>query len=250
MSYIVNKDARDYLKEFEDDSIALVLTDPPYIISRESGFKNVGKNGVERFAIDIDFGMWDNTTLTEHTSMLIEVFAECFRVLRPGGIIIVWYDLWKLGLLQKILLTSSKNSFRMFRFIEWVKTNPVPINSKNLYLTNAREVAIVAVKGTKPKFYSEYHNGIFEYPIHRDGTKRIHPTQKSLALMEELITLHTDKGDTVLDPFSGSGTTVLAAYLTERIGKGCELDKAYATKANSRLINHIGNITDKPVWDY
>ena len=123
----------------------------------------------------------------------------------------------------------------MLRYIEWIKTNPVPINSKRFYLTNAREVAIVGVKGAKPTFNSEYHNGVFKYPIHRDGGKRIHPTQKPLSLMKELITIHTNTNDVVIDPFCGSSTTLVACYATGRKGLGSEVLEKYYTKSETRL---------------
>ena len=52
------KDFRDFLKSVEGNSVDLLLTDPPYAISRETGFKEV-KNGVKRFAVSMDFGEWD-----------------------------------------------------------------------------------------------------------------------------------------------------------------------------------------------
>ena len=90
----------------------------------------------------------------------------------------------------------SENKFKQLRFIEWIKTNPVPVNSKINYLTNSREVAISAVKGGKPTFHSEYDNGIYREAIYQGKKKKIgsktykercHPTQKSLNLFESLI---------------------------------------------------------------
>ncbi|MEP0813636.1 MAG: site-specific DNA-methyltransferase [bacterium] len=152
------------------------------------------------------------------------------RQFKPGGIIIVFYDLWKLESLARLL---THLGFRMLRFLEWLKTNPVPINSKRFYLSNAREVAIAAVKGSNPIFNAEYHNGLFTMPIHRE--KRIHPTQKPLALMKQLIEIHTDPGDIVLDPFAGSATTLLASIQLDRRAIGCELNPEYYSAALQRL---------------
>jgi site-specific DNA-methyltransferase (adenine-specific) len=151
--------------------------------------------------------------------------------LRKGGTIICFYDIWKITNLQKYLEDAK---FSQPRFIEWVKTNPVPINSKVNYLTNAREIAITAVKGGKPVFHSEYDKGIYEYPICHDKG-RFHPTQKPLALIEELIDKHTNQGDLVLDCFLGSGTIALASYNMGRNFIGCELSKEYFDKSVIRL---------------
>ena len=115
------------------------------------------------------------------------------------------------------------------RFIEWVKTNPVPINSKVNYLTNAREIAITAVKKNKPTFNGEYDNGIYYFPIERSNL-RFHPTQKSIKLFEELIKKHSNENDVVLDCFLGGGTTAYAAKNTKRKFIGCEIDKKYFKK--------------------
>ena len=117
---------------------------------------------------------------------------------------------------------------------EWLKTNPVPINSKINYLTNSREIALVGVKGSKPTFNSSYDNGLYEYPICRDKG-RFHPTQKPIKLIEELILKHSNEGDLVLDCFSGSGTTAVACMNTGRTFLGCELDKEYYNKSLKRI---------------
>jgi len=116
--------------------------------------------------------------------------------------------------------------FKQLRFIEWVKTNPVPVNSKINYLTNSREVAITAVKGGKPTFNSKYDKGIYEFPI-QNGKGRFHPTQKSIPLFEELIKKHSNEGDIVLDTFLGGGTTAIACKNTQRKFIGCEINKNY-----------------------
>jgi DNA modification methylase len=124
--------------------------------------------------------------------------------------------------------------FKQLRFIEWVKTNPVPINSKINYLTNSREIALTAIKGSKPTFHSQYDKGIYEFGIcHERG--RFHPTQKPLNLLQALITKHSNEGDTVLDCFAGSASCAVACYNTGRNFMGCELDETYYTKATERI---------------
>ena len=144
---------------------------------------------------------------------------------------ICFYDLWKLTILKGYF---EEAHFRQLRFIEWIKTNPMPINGKINYLTNSREIAVVGVKKSKPVFHSEYDNGVYSYPICRDKG-RFHPTQKPIALMEDLITKHSNKGDLILDCFAGSASTAIAAYNLDRDFVGCELSKEYYDKSILRL---------------
>lgn len=176
----------------------------------------------------MDFGDWDNGF-----SGLDIVIKECYRVLKNGGTMICFYDLWKLTTLKEYFESAK---FKQIRFIEWIKTNPVPLNSKINYLTNSREIAILGVKGSKPTFHSEYDNGIYNYPICHDKG-RFHPTQKPVILMEELIKKHSNEGDLILDCFSGSASTAVAAYNQNRDFIGCELSKEYYDKSISRLHN-------------
>lgn len=175
-----------------------MLIDPPYEVSRKTNFNAGEKTGrdTDRFRLSMDFGTWDRNAFPINM-----VIKECYRVLKNGGTIICFYDLWKVSVLRK---SFEENNFRQIRFVEWIKTNPVPINSKLNYLTNAREIALTAVKGSKPIFHSEYDNGIYRYPVcHEKG--RFHPTQKPLELIISLILKHSDENALVLDCFSGSG---------------------------------------------
>ena len=123
----------------------------------------------------------------------------------------------------------ERNKFKQIRLIEWIKTNPQPLNSKINYLTNCREIALIGVKGSRPTFNSKYDNGIYYYPI-QGGKNKIHPTQKSLRLFEELIRKHSNENDTILDTFLGSGTTALASKNMKRNFKGCEISAEYYAK--------------------
>lgn len=198
-----NCDCFDLLKTIPDKSVSMVLIDPPYEVSRQTNFQSGAGTGkdTDRFRISMMFGDWDKIT------GLSDVIQECYRVLKDGGTIICFCDVWKTTTLKGYF---DQAKFKQIRFIEWLKTNPVPINSKVNYLTNAREVAIVGIKKSNPTFNSEYDNGIYRFPIcHEKG--RFHPTQKPLALIESLILKHSNEGDLICDCFSGSGTTAVAA---------------------------------------
>ena len=222
---IKTSDYARFLSELEDQSVDLILTDPPYTISRKTGFKHIGPRSVERFAVDMDFGAWD------HAQIDLNILAEqALRVLRRGGTAIIFYDLWKMSYLAD---SMNNAGFKQLRFIEWVKKNPVPLNSKRNYLTNSREIAVSGVRTGKPTFHSEYDNGIYSYPIPNNG-KRHHPTQKPMSLFRELVEKHSNEGDLVVDPFLGSGTTAIAALSLSRRFSGCDIDGNYVEIARER----------------
>lgn len=224
----LNEDCFTFLKTIPNKSINLILIDPPYEISRPTNFQSGEETGrdTDRFRISMDFGEWD-----KNFTGLNEVIKEGYRILKDGGTFICFYDLWKITPLKEMF---EKNKYKQIRYIEWLKTNPVPINSKINYLTNAREIAVSAIKVSKPTFNSSYDNGLYQYSICQDKG-RFHPTQKPLAFMEELIKKHSNEGDIVLDCFAGSCTTGVAALKTNRSFLGCEIDKEYYNKSLERL---------------
>jgi DNA modification methylase len=262
---IQNVDGFDYLKTIANGSVDLVLTDPPYIISRESGMNahynavkqneenhvdfvkteaewesykaenaiadDTGKDNYmkygtiygKKYCVKTDYGEWDaNFTM----DILDQIIGEYYKKLRKGGTLIMFFDLWKISALKDLL---EKHKFKQIRMIEWIKTNPQPLNSKVNYLTNCREIALVGVKGGSPTFHSSYDNGIYMFPL-QGGKHRFHPTQKSLALFEELIKKHSNENDVVLDTFLGGGTTAIACKNTNRQFRGCEISKEYVDK--------------------
>lgn len=214
----------------------LILTDPPYAISKKTGFKNLGKKSIKRFAVSMDFGKWDKKEIN-----LKDFSKLSFKALRKGGTIICFYDLWKITRVQEAFISAG---FGMIRLIIWEKTNPVPLNSHSIYLSNSREVAVLGIKDGKPTFNSKYDNGIYNLPIHRD--KRIHPTQKPVKLMEALIKKHTRANDLVIDPFLGSGSTAIASIKLKRRFIGCDIDCNYVKKAKKRIEQELNK--ESPVF--
>ena len=276
----LHKEGLEYLSSLPDESVDLVLTDPPYITSRDSGmdkwmdhvaeqdlsgtnlkteteweaysngmdwaqFTKSGSNPLKidtlkanylkygsvygkKYAVRTNYGKWDSEFTMEDLQLFINHF---YRVLKPGGTCIVFFDLWKITPLKEQLEGAK---FKQIRFVEWIKTNPQPINSKVNYLTNCREIALLGIKKSKPTFNSSYDNAIYKFPI-QGGKDRFHPTQKNTKLFEELIKKHSNEGDVVLDPFLGSGTTAIAAINTDRNFLGCEMEQEYFEKAKSRI---------------
>ena len=270
---VENKEGIKFLTELPNNSVDLILTDPPYLISKDSGMNKFvkevaqleesGKNkkteeeweqfkqekaytddtykenyikygntSGKKYGYKTEFGEWDKEFTLENLQDFIQLF---YRKLKKGGTCIIFFDLWKIETLKKLMeqIRETKQGnwigFKQIRFVEWIKTNPVPLNQSTNYLTNSREIALLGVKGGKPTFNSKYDKGIYEFPI-QQGKNRFHPTQKSLPLFEELIKKHSNEGDLVVDPFLGGGTTALACKNTKRNFKGCEIDKKFYDK--------------------
>ena len=266
---IKNMDGIAYLGTIDNNSVDLILTDPPYITSSDTGMgdlhkqieenkakgiefvkteeewesvkdKYIGKKNMseetmklnylkygsiygKKYSVQTDYGDWDKQFTMEK---LDEFIKNYYQKLKKGGTLIIFFDIWKITPLKEIM---ERHKFKQIRFIEWIKTNPQPLNSSINYLTNSREIALLGVKGGKPTFNSKYDNGIYQFPI-QGGKNRFHPTQKSLLLFEELIKKHSNECDVILDTFLGSGTTALACKNTNRKFKGCELSKEYYDK--------------------
>jgi site-specific DNA-methyltransferase (adenine-specific) len=224
-------DCFEILPTIKNDSVDLILTDPPYLISRESNFKKVSKHTPEdlktKYNISIDFGEWDNTDLD--WSLL---FKEYSRILKKGGTLIMFWDIWKATTIKSL---ADSVKFKQSRIGAWIKTNPVPINSKLNYLSNATEYFFTFVKGSKPTFNSEYDKGFYSYPICHGKERLNHPTQKPLQLIKDLILKHSNEGEIVLDNFAGSFTTGQAAIETSRYFIGIEKDAMYFGLGEERL---------------
>ena len=267
MSLILGNSLDKIKDKIENKSIDLILTDPPYIISRDSGMdqfhkfvqnkeefvktekdwleyklKNPSNYSVsqednflrygtiygDKYAVKTKFGSWDD----EFTLDILDEYVKLFyEKLVDGGTCIIFFDMWKLSYLKEIM---EKHKFKQIRFLEWIKTNPQPRNSKINYLTNCREIALLGIKKSNPTFNSEYDNAIYEYPF-PSGKGRIHPTQKSLPLFKDLVTKHSNENDVVWDPFMGSGTTCVAAKETDRKYIGIERDEKYYQSAKKRI---------------
>ena len=224
-------DYSDLLRGLDAGSVDLMLTDPPYTISRDTGFAHKGESSVDRLAVSMDFGEWDKQTID-----LSELAALSYKALRRGGTTIIWYDLWKLSYLADEMRDAG---FKQLRVVTWEKTNPVPLNQSVNYLSNGREVAVLGVKVGKPTFNAKYHIGTYRYPIPRDGGKRLHPTQKPLRLFKQLVETHSRPGDLVVDPFLGSGTTAVAALQQGRRFIGGDLEEEYVRVAQDRVSREV-----------
>ena len=231
---ILKGDCFDLIKDIDSKSVDLILVDPPYFISRNSNFKNysddTSKELITKYgSMSIDFGEWDKGELDWDL-----LFKEYYRILKDSGTLIIFYDIWKSNDIKSM---ADKYKFKQPRVGQWQKTNPVPVNSKLNYLSNAIEYFFTFVKSGKPTFNSEYDNGVYRYPICHGKERLEHPTQKPLSLISDLIKKHSNPGDMVLDTFAGSGTTGHASILTDRKYILVEKEEKYFEIIKNRLKN-------------
>jgi len=228
---IINGDCYIELPKIESNSVDLIIIDPPYLISKDSNFKKISESTSSemktKYNISIDFGDWDKSEIDWDF-----LFNHYYRILKKGGTIVIFYDIWKSNQIKN---SAEKVGLKQPRVCAWIKTNPVPINSKINYLSNATEYFFTFVKGGKPTFNSEYDNGFYHYPICHGKERFQHPTQKPLSLISELISKHSNIGDTVLDTFAGTGTTGDACQRLERKFILIEKEKNYFDFITERL---------------
>jgi DNA modification methylase len=232
---IINGDCMSELNNIETNSINLILIDPPYIISRSSGFMNYSEDINDELKskygkLSIDFGAWDKSKLDWDS-----LFNEYYRILKKGGTLIIFYDIWKSNELKEF---SEKHKFKQPRVGCWIKNNPVPINSKVNYLSNASEYFFSFIKGAKPTFNSSYDKAIYNYPICHGKERYDHPTQKPLELIKDLIRKHSNEGDVVLDCFAGTFTTAHACDDLNRTWICIEKENKYFNIGKERINNN------------
>lgn len=224
---IYNEDYKELVKRLKKEKVKIdaVITDPPYNVSRDYqlGFSNMGRSGM-------DYGEWDYDF--DQKKWIKEVSG----LIKPGGTIIIFNDWKNLGDISKQL---EKCDFTVKDIIRWEKRNPMPRNVERRYVTDC-EFAIWGVKNggkwtfNKPEDVG-YLKPVFTTGIVPGGKKRLHPTQKHLEVMENLIKIHTNEEDIILDPFLGSGTTALACIKNNRSIIGSEIDRKYYEVIMRRL---------------
>jgi len=217
-------DCLSRLKEIPSESVDLVLTDPPYNISKDNNFNTMGRAG-------IDFGEWDKQ------ADLFTYINEVKRVLSKDGSFIVFNDWRNLGDITKYAESLGLVSKDIIRL---EKSNPMPRNRDRRYITDY-ELAIWFTN-TKAKWVFNRTDLNYQRPKFVCSIdKGLHPTQKSLKLMNDLVLIHSNEGQTVLDCFMGSGTTGVACVNQNRKFIGIEMDEGYFKIAKDRIEGSVQN---------
>ena len=190
----------------------LVLTDIPYNISKRS-------NGLR----NLDYGEWD-----KQQGMESQWIDKIINLTQAVAIVFCGKKQF-----SQIIQQFEGAGFST-RTIVWHKPNPTVLNCDKLYI-EATELCVYA-KRPRGTFNPTYKHNVFNMPA---PTDRIHPTQKPLELFMELILDNTNKGDMVIDPFAGSGTTLLAAKELGRKAVGIEISPEYCKLIQNRLSQEV-----------
>ncbi len=220
-------DSRDLLQTVADASVDLILTDPPYNIGKYST-GDIHLPG--RASLNNRISEWDLVDLNP-----ADWCDEFIRVLKPTGNLFIFTTYNQIGRWHSCL----DHRFDTSQFMIWHKTNPPPKIFKAGFLNSCEMIFCCWNRGHTWNFQSqnEMHNFI-ESPICM-APERIknpkHPTQKPVAILKKILTIASNKGDVVLDPFMGVGSTGVAAKELGRRFIGMELNQMYFDAAKQRL---------------
>ncbi len=237
----------DFLQTLPENSIDMIFADPPYFLSNGGFSLHAGKR------VSVDKGQWDvSNGLKKDFEFHLEWTKACHRILKPGGTIWIsgtYHSIYQCGFALQV------NKFHILNDIAWFKPNASP-NLSCRYFTASHETLIWARKdkNAKHKFnYSLIKNSNWpEDFIKKSGLQMRsvwaiyppkkeekvfgkHPTQKPIDLLNRIIIASTNKDDIVLDPFTGSSTTGLAALLNDRKFIGIDTENKYLDLSIKRL---------------
>jgi site-specific DNA-methyltransferase (adenine-specific) len=210
LNKIHNTDALVFMRNLPDNAVDLVITDIPYNISQ--------KNGGLR---EIDYGEWDKDIPIER---VLEWTREMIRVSKNGVYIFCADEQFS------HIFEECKKADMITRKYCWIKPNPNIMNGQHFWLSSG-ELCVMAKKrnalftGNCEKAYKH-----ISAPQNRE-----HPTQKPLEIMADFIKMSSKEGETILDPFFGSGTTLFACKQLKRNYIGCEISPEFCKIAEDNL---------------
>lgn len=231
---LYNQDCLTAMQQIAENSIDLIVTDPPYNLGnfmkkRDTNLKKMRENF---------FGSagWDDMEFDEWVNSMDGFFKSATRVMKKGGTMIMFMAIIKVETVMKL---AEKNGFYYKTTGIWHKTNPMPRNM-NLHFVNSTEAWIYFTYKTRT---GTFNNGgavlhdFVESSVTPNGERKFgkHPTQKPEGLIQHFVEILSNPGDSVLDPFMGSGTTGVVAKRTGRNFIGIELNEEYYKMARERI---------------
>jgi DNA modification methylase len=202
---ILHGDCVEVMRQMPANSVDFILTDPPYLVNYRDRDGRTIQNDVD-------------------DAWLKPAMAEAYRVLKQDRVAIMFYGWTKIDAFFEAWRSAG---FQPVGHIVFRKS----YSSKSRFLRYQHEQAFLLAKG-RPPLPKQPLGDVMDMPY--SGNK-LHPTQKPVAALAPLIRSFTLQGETVLDPFAGSGSTCAAALLTGRKYIGVEMDDAYFQHASDRL---------------
>jgi modification methylase len=245
---ILAGDCIEAMRALPDASIDLVFADPPYNLQLGGDL-----NRPDGSHVDAVTDHWDRfDSFATYDAFTKAWLAEARRVLKPDG------ALWVIGSYHNIYrvgATLQDLGFWILNDIVWRKSNPMP-NFRGTRFTNAHETLLWASMGEKARYQFNYRamktlndelqmRSDWVIPICggperlKSGGQKVHPTQKPEALLYRVLLATTEKGDVVLDPFFGTGTTGAVAKRLGREWIGCEREAGYRDAALARIAKEL-----------
>lgn len=234
---LLHGDCTQLLNQF-DFKFDMIFADPPYFLSNGGISVQSGK------VVCVDKGDWDKGGTPEHIdSFNREWISLCREKLKENGTI------WISGTYHNIFSVANaltELGFKILNVITWAKTNPPP-NISCRYFTYSTEFIIWARKSHKVAHYYNYDlmkrineskqmTDVWRLPAIAPWEKKCgkHPTQKPLAVLSRIILASTKQNAWILDPFTGSSTTGIAANLLGRRFLGIDKEVEYLEISRSR----------------
>ncbi len=219
------------LKRIEDESVDLILTDPPYNLANYST-GNIKADW--RKVLNNDIAVWDQSVLD-----IAVLKKEFLRIIKPTGNIFIFTAYNLLGDWHKAL----DPAFDTFQVMVWHKTNPPPKLRRAGFLNSCELICCVWNKGHTWNFTTqkEMHN-FLETPICMGKERLKHPTQKPVKVLKHILKIASNEGSMVLDPFMGVGSTGAACKEMNRNFIGIELEKNYVNLARKRMEETVSQL--------
>lgn len=219
-------DCLQRLKEIPTGSVAAVITDPPYSSgTRREASKGVRKS-MNRGETSEDWFATDCLTTNGFMWLMRECAVEWSRILKPGGHILCFID-WRMMPALSGAIESA--DLRNIGMLVWDKT----YFGMGSYFRNQHELILHFTKGKSAQPYRRDVGNVLSHKPVRNG---VHPTEKPVSLLETLVSVVTQAGDVVVDPFAGSGATGVACVRNGRGFIGIERDPDYFKIAEQRIV--------------